>query len=209
MRPNSSSSTIKLVLLGDGRVGKTSLVLRYVENVFSDKQVATVQASYLTKRLTVDGQSVTLSIWDTAGQERFHALGPIYYRDADAALLVYDLLCKDSFDRVQSWVKELRKMAPNNIVLAIAGNKSDMDKMQHVNVGDTERYAESIGATHFVTSAKLNTGINEVFLDVAHRVLEQRKSHGPETAAVNPRRKSMVIVDKQSPDPPPPSKCCS
>jgi Ras-related protein Rab-21 len=82
---------------------------------------------------------------------------------------VYDLLCKDSFDRVQSWVKELRKMAPNNIVLAIAGNKSDMDKMQHVNVGDTERYAESIGATHFVTSAKLNTGINEVFLDVAHR----------------------------------------
>ncbi|CAK9207234.1 unnamed protein product [Sphagnum jensenii] len=209
MRSNSSSSTIKLVLLGDGRVGKTSLVLRYVENVFSDKQVATVQASYLTKRLTVDGQSVTLSIWDTAGQERFHALGPIYYRDADAALLVYDLLCKDSFDRVQSWVKELRKMAPNNIVLAIAGNKSDMDKMQHVNVGDTERYAESIGATHFVTSAKLNAGINEVFLDVAHRVLEQRKSHGPETATVNPRRRSVVIVDKQSPDPPPPSKCCS
>jgi len=70
-----------------GRVGKTSLVLRYVENVFSDKQVATVQASYLTKRLTVDGQSVTLSIWDTAGQERFHALGPIYYRDADGSKL--------------------------------------------------------------------------------------------------------------------------
>jgi Ras-related protein Rab-21 len=86
MRSNSSSSTIKLVLLGDGRVGKTSLVLRYVENVFSDKQVATVQASYLTKRLTVDGQSVTLSIWDTAGQERFHALGPIYYRDADGMM---------------------------------------------------------------------------------------------------------------------------
>jgi Ras-related protein Rab-21 len=106
-------------------------------------------------------------------------------------------------------VKELRKMAPNNIVLAIAGNKSDMDKMQHVNVGDTERYAESIGATHFVTSAKLNAGINEVFLDVAHRVLEQRKSHGPETVTVNPRRKSVVIVDKQSPDPSPPSKCCS
>lgn len=93
MRSNSSSSTIKLVLLGDGRVGKTSLVLRYVENVFSDKQVATVQASYLTKRLTVDGQSVTLSIWDTAGQERFHALGPIYYRDADGSKLQTLELC--------------------------------------------------------------------------------------------------------------------
>ncbi|CAM6018592.1 unnamed protein product [Sphagnum balticum] len=205
----SNSSMIKLVLLGDGRVGKTSLVLRYVDNVFSDKQVATVQASYLTKRLTVDGESVTLSIWDTAGQERFHALGPIYYRDADAALLVYNLLCKDSFNRVQSWVKELRKMANKNIVLVIAGNKSDMDKMQHVNVGDAERYAESIGATHFVTSAKLNTGIDEVFLDVARRVLEQRKSLGPEPATADARRKSVIIVDKQPTDSPAASKCCS
>ncbi|KAH9549130.1 hypothetical protein CY35_10G004100 [Sphagnum magellanicum] len=205
----SNSSMIKLVLLGDGRVGKTSLVLRYVDNVFSDKQVATVQASYLTKRLTVDGESVTLSIWDTAGQERFHALGPIYYRDADAALLVYNLLCKDSFNRVQSWVKELKKMANKNIVLVIAGNKSDMDKMQHVNVGDAERYAESIGATHFVTSAKLNTGIDEVFLDVARRVLEQRKSLGPEPATADARRKSVIIVDKQPTDSPAASKCCS
>ncbi|CAM6040699.1 unnamed protein product [Sphagnum compactum] len=205
----SNSSMIKLVLLGDGRVGKTSLVLRYVDNVFSDKQVATVQASYLTKRLTVDGESVTLSIWDTAGQERFHALGPIYYRDADAALLVYNLLCKDSFNRVQSWVKELRKMANKNIVLVIAGNKSDMDKMQHLNVGDAERYAESIGATHFVTSAKLNTGIDEVFLDVARRVLEQRKSLGPELATADARRKSVIIVDKQPTDSPAASKCCS
>ncbi|CAK9193605.1 unnamed protein product [Sphagnum jensenii] len=205
----SNSSMIKLVLLGDGRVGKTSLVLRYVDNVFSDKQVATVQASYLTKRLTVDGESVTLSIWDTAGQERFHALGPIYYRDADAALLVYNLLCKDSFNRVQSWVKELRKMANKNIVLVIAGNKSDMDKMQHLNVEDAERYAESIGATHFVTSAKLNTGIDEVFLDVARRVLEQRKSLGPELATADARRKSVIIVDKQPTDSPAASKCCS
>ncbi|KAH8948944.1 hypothetical protein BDL97_10G004400 [Sphagnum fallax] len=205
----SNSSMIKLVLLGDGRVGKTSLVLRYVDNVFSDKQVATVQASYLTKRLTVDGESVTLSIWDTAGQERFHALGPIYYRDADAALLVYNLLWKDSFNRVQSWVKELRKMANKNIVLVIAGNKSDMDKMQHLNVGDAERYAESIGATHFVTSAKLNTGIDEVFLDVARRVLEQRKSLGPEPATADARRKSVIIIDKQPTDSPAASKCCS
>ncbi|KAH9549132.1 hypothetical protein CY35_10G004100 [Sphagnum magellanicum] len=145
---------------------------------------------------------------DTAGQERFHALGPIYYRDADA-LLVYNLLCKDSFNRVQSWVKELKKMANKNIVLVIAGNKSDMDKMQHVNVGDAERYAESIGATHFVTSAKLNTGIDEVFLDVARRVLEQRKSLGPEPATADARRKSVIIVDKQPTDSPAASKCCS
>jgi Ras-related protein Rab-21 len=69
-----------------GRVGKTSLLLRYVTNVFSDTQPATIQASYLTKRIAVDGATLNLAIWDTAGQERFHALGPIYYRDADGAL---------------------------------------------------------------------------------------------------------------------------
>ncbi|KAG0605346.1 hypothetical protein M758_9G050800 [Ceratodon purpureus] len=201
---------IKLVLLGDGRVGKTSLTLRYVNNVFSEKQTATIQASYLTKRVTVEGQVVNLCIWDTAGQERFHALGPIYYRDADAALLVYDLLDKDSFDRVQSWVRELKKMASKNIVLAIAGNKSDMDKLRQVNMQESEAYAETIGATHFVTSAKLNTGIEEAFLDIARRVLQQRTAEGTDSPAAGGRRKSVVIIDKQTPaETAQSSRCCS
>lgn len=209
MRPGAPLQ-IKLVLLGDGRVGKTSLTLRYVNNVFSEKQTATIQASYLTKRVTVDGQVVTLCIWDTAGQERFHALGPIYYRDADAALLVYDLLDKDSFDRVQSWVRELKKMASKNIVLAIAGNKSDMDKSRHVNMQESEKYAESIGATHFVTSAKLNTGIEETFMDIARRVLQQKVAEGADGPSGGGRRKSVVIVDNQTAaTTPPTSRCCS
>ncbi|THU51652.1 hypothetical protein C4D60_Mb06t33280 [Musa balbisiana] len=88
MSSRARNLTFKLVLLGDGRVGKTSLVLRYVNNVFSEKQETTVQASYLTKRLVIGGVPITLSIWDTAGQERFHALGPIYYRDADGMYLI-------------------------------------------------------------------------------------------------------------------------
>uniref|UniRef100_A0A0D6QY92 Ras-related protein Rab-21 n=1 Tax=Araucaria cunninghamii TaxID=56994 RepID=A0A0D6QY92_ARACU len=131
--------TFKLVLLGDGRVGKTSLVLRYVNNVFSDSQAATIQASYLTKRLNISGTILTLSIWDTAGQERFHALGPIYYRDADAALLVYDIMDKDSFTRVRNWVKELRQMASKNIILAIAANKSDLVRSQKIDLQEAER----------------------------------------------------------------------
>lgn len=210
MRSGAAPVQVKLVLLGDGRVGKTSLTLRYVNNVFSESQTATIQASYLTKRLTIDGQSVSLSIWDTAGQERFHALGPIYYRDADAALLVYDLLDKDSFDRVQSWVRELKKMASKNIVLAIAGNKSDLDKQRQVETQDSEKYSESIGATHFVTSAKLNTGIEDAFMDIARRVLQQRVATEGSSDYSGGRRKSVVIIDKPSPDSTPPaSRCCS
>lgn len=199
--------TFKLVLLGDGRVGKTSLVLRYVNNVFSDSQTATVQASYLTKRLNINGVIVTLAIWDTAGQERFHALGPIYYRDADAALLVYDIMDKDSFTRVRNWVKELRQMASKDIVLAIAANKSDLVRSQKIDLQEAERYATSIGAKHFVTSAKLNTGIEQVFLDITNRAFEKRKSSMEEFSSIQ-KRKGMVIVDEQ-PESPPQSKCCS
>ena len=77
-----STQRFKVVLLGEGRVGKTSILLRYTRDEYSDRQVSTLQASYLDKKIEVSGTHIQLSIWDTAGQERFHALGPIYYRDA-------------------------------------------------------------------------------------------------------------------------------
>jgi len=101
-RISTSGNTynFKIVLLGEGCVGKTSCVLRYVEDAFNDKHLTTLQASFLTKKLNIRGKRVTLNIWDTAGQERFHALGPIYYRDADGAVLVYDITDTDSFGKV-------------------------------------------------------------------------------------------------------------
>ena len=86
------SQRFKIVLLGEGRVGKTSILLRYIRGEYSDQQVSTLQASYLDKKISVGGTSVQLSVWDTAGQERFHALGPIYYRDAGMILSIYLIL---------------------------------------------------------------------------------------------------------------------
>jgi len=162
----------KVVLLGEGSVGKTSLVVRYCQNQFNEKHNVTVQASFQTKRLNIDGQRVNLAIWDTAGQERFHALGPIYYRDSNGALLVYDITDNDSFVRVQNWVKELRKMLGSDIVLAIAGNKVDLERNRVVPIEKAESYAESVGAKHYSTSAKLNKGVAELFLDMTKRMLE-------------------------------------
>ena len=93
-----------------------------------------LQASFLNKKLNLRGKRVNLSIWDTAGQERFHALGPIYYRDANGAILVYDITDADSFVKVKNWVKELRKMLGADINLAIAGNKVDLEKQRRVDV---------------------------------------------------------------------------
>uniref|UniRef100_A0A7S3G6I7 Uncharacterized protein n=1 Tax=Palpitomonas bilix TaxID=652834 RepID=A0A7S3G6I7_9EUKA len=89
-RTGGSTLSLKLVLLGEGRVGKTSICLRYVNNSYTDKQVSTIQASFLTKKVNYGDCTANLAIWDTAGQERFHALGPIYYRDADGNVVSHD-----------------------------------------------------------------------------------------------------------------------
>ena len=122
----------KTVLLGEGRVGKTSILLRYINNTFSEKQSSTFQASYQEKILNIGNNSVSLAIWDTAGQERFHALAPIYYRDSNAAILVFDITDKTSFQKVQHWVEELRKIVGKDIVLIIAANKIDLENKRQV-----------------------------------------------------------------------------
>jgi len=123
----------KVVLLGEGCVGKTSCVLRYVTDSFNKKHLSTLQASFLRKTIQYRNTDVNLSIWDTAGQERFHALGPIYYRDSNGAVLVYDITDEDSFQKVQSWVKELKKMLGEDISLVIAGNKTDLEKKRVIS----------------------------------------------------------------------------
>ena len=163
----------KVVILGEGRVGKTSILLRYTKGEYDEHQISTLQASYLDKRLMVSGVGVHLSIWDTAGQERFHALGPIYYRDADAALLVYDITDKESFSKVQKWVKELRKIVGQDIIIVIAGNKIDLEKQKNVPEDEAKQYAATVEASHFYTSAKSNKGLEEVFFALAQSELQE------------------------------------
>uniref|UniRef100_A0A3Q3GN61 Ras-related protein Rab-21 n=1 Tax=Labrus bergylta TaxID=56723 RepID=A0A3Q3GN61_9LABR len=193
--------SFKVVLLGEGCVGKTSLVLRYCENKFNDKHITTLQASFLTKKLNITGKRVNLAIWDTAGQERFHALGPIYYRDSNGAILVYDITDEDSFQKVKNW-----------ICLCIVGNKIDLDKDRHVSVEEAESYAESVGAKHYHTSAKLNKGIEELFLDLCKRMMEtaqadaRLKGNGASQSASS--RRGVQIVDDE-PQATPAGGCCS
>ncbi|KAK2539564.1 Rab21 [Columba guinea] len=215
------SFSFKVVLLGEGCVGKTSLVLRYCENKFNDKHITTLQvywvwcgiygkviatliaieASFLTKKLNIGGKRVNLAIWDTAGQERFHALGPIYYRDSNGAILVYDITDEDSFQKVKNWVKELRKMLGNEICLCIVGNKIDLEKERHVSVQEAETYAESVGAKHYHTSAKQNKGIEELFLDLCKRMIEtaqvDERARGNGSSQSGTARRGVQIIDDE------------
>jgi Ras-related protein Rab-21 len=203
-----STMSMKVVLIGDGRVGKTSLVRRYSQGLFDPNQRSTIQAAYTTKRLVLGGRSATLNIWDTAGQERFHSLGSIYYRDADAAVLVFDVTDLASFDRVKAWIEELARCCNNpDICLTIAGNKCDLIKRRAVSTADAEAFALSVGARYAETSALTGAGVEEVFLGLAETLLDRRAAVGPVpdfAGAEAAQRKGLQLTDEL----PQSSGCC-
>lgn len=117
---------VKLVLLGEAAVGKSSVVMRFVNNEFQANKEPTIGAAFLTQKCRLEDRVLRYEIWDTAGQERFHSLAPMYYRNAQAAVVVYDVTKAASLEKAKSWVKELQRQANPNIVIALAGNKVDL-----------------------------------------------------------------------------------
>jgi len=161
----------KLVLLGDQGVGKSSIALRFVRGQFPEHSEATVGAAFLTQIVSAQGQSVKFDIWDTAGQERYHSLAPMYYRGAQAAVVVYDINSADTFNRAVSWVRELRNQAASNIIIVLAGNKADMaDQHRAVLTEDGRAFAEDNGLIFAEVSAKTGMAVNEMFMMIAQKI---------------------------------------
>jgi len=130
------SSSVKLVLLGEAAVGKSSLVMRFVNNDFQENKEPTIGAAFLTQKCNLPTRTIKFEIWDTAGQERFASLAPMYYRNAQAALVVYDITKPSSLTKAQHWVAELHRQASPGIVIALVGNKSDLAGAENVDSAD-------------------------------------------------------------------------
>ncbi|XP_069102739.1 ras-related protein Rab-31-like [Argopecten irradians] len=162
----------KVVVLGSQGVGKTSVVIRYVGGMFSKAVSPTIGASFFTYKMTINNYRIKLQVWDTAGQERFRSMAPMYYRKANAAMLIYDLTSADSFYDIKDWVSELKKNVDTPIVMCLVGNKCDLSDNREVAAGDAEEYASNIGALNHETSALKNTGIDEAFLQVAQQLIK-------------------------------------
>lgn len=160
----------KLVLLGESAVGKSSLVLRFVKGQFHEFQESTIGAAFLTQTVCLDDTTVKFEIWDTAGQERYHSLAPMYYRGAQAAIVVYDITNADTFARAKTWVRELQRQARPDIVIALAGNKSDLGTRRTVEYEEANAYAEENGLLFMETSAKNANNVNEIFLAIARKL---------------------------------------
>jgi small GTP-binding protein len=128
-------------------------------------------AAFLAQTICLDDTTVKFEIWDTAGQERYHSLAPMYYRGAQAAIVVYDITNADSFARAKNWVKELQRQASPNIVIALAGNKSDLAGKRAVDAETASAYAEENSLLFMETSAKLGQNVSDLFLAIGARLV--------------------------------------
>ncbi|MCJ1231342.1 Vacuolar protein sorting-associated protein 21 [Toensbergia leucococca] len=195
------SSSVKLVLLGEAAVGKSSLVLRFVNNDFQENKEPTIGAAFLTQKCALPHRTIKFEIWDTAGQERFASLAPMYYRNAQSALVVYDLTKPTSLIKARHWVAELQRQASPGIVIALVGNKLDLtnsgssssnnaeeetdeDDARKISVKEGREYAEEEGLLFFETSAKTGTNVQEVFTAIANAIPETqlKGARGPGAA---------------------------
>lgn len=168
----------KIVVLGSQGVGKTSLVVRYIGKMFSKHISPTIGASFFTCNINLDNSRVKLQVWDTAGQERFRSMAPMYYRNANAALLVFDITSLNSFTAIKGWVKELQNNVPEAMVLSVVGNKSDLEELRAVSASEASQFAASIGAHYCETSALHDQhGIDQVFLNTATALLKLSSSN--------------------------------
>lgn len=170
----------KVVLLGESAVGKSSLVLRFVKREFHEFQESTIGAAFLTQTVQIDDTTVKFEIWDTAGQERYHSLAPMYYRGAQASLIVYDITSKDSFLKAQNWVRELQRQANANIVIALVGNKLDLASKRSVENSEAKEFADENNLLFMETSAKTAINVVEVFTAIATRLPKGDQEQRPQ-----------------------------
>lgn len=152
---------VKVCIIGESDVGKTSLSMRYCQGEFSENSTPTIGASFLQHRVSKDGMDISLQIWDTAGQERFRSMAPMYYRGAKAAILVFDVTNEESFRRSMSWLRDLKAHADPDVVVCIAGNK--FDKGPTFDLKAVEEYSNSVDASFLRTSAMTGDNVDALF----------------------------------------------
>ena len=166
----------KLLLIGNSSVGKSSLLFRFVENVWDDNFVPTIGVDFVRniyliylyilqklKTLEVNGKKVKLQIWDTAGQERFKNITASYYRGGNGVLVVYDITDRDSFENLNSWLIEIEKNANKNVYKLLIGNKCDLEDKRKVTYQEGKDFATSNGMQFIETSAKNDTKVKDAF----------------------------------------------
>ena len=161
---------IKIMLLGESQIGKTSLIQRYVKNNFNLSYITTVGIDFQLKQIKMNNKSIKLQIWDTAGQERFKNITKSYFHSSDGFIVGYDITSRLSFTNVSTWLKEINDNAPEEIQKILIGNKCDLNERE-VTTEEGQKLAEENGMKFFETSAKNDINVNETFESITKDIL--------------------------------------
>ena len=199
----------KIVLLGFTGTGKTSIAIKFGQNTFSNDTLPTVGATFLTKYVILENEKIKIRIWDTAGQERYRALIPMYYRGAAAAILVYDITSRTSFDDIQNWISELKINSTGDVYLVLVGNKLDLQESSRtVSFSEGAACASKINAYFVETSAKTGEGIEELFVYVAKELKELHAKNFSRPYSSSSSSSAKILVEPLNDYTEKSSSCC-
>ena len=168
----SAPESVKVVLLGESGVGKTSIIAQFTTGNFDPDVVTSLSAQYVSKTVEYDNlqKAIKFDIWDTAGQEKYRALAKIFYKDAKVIMLVYDITNAKSFEVLKSyWYEMIKQNADSDAIIAIVANKNDLYDSQQVKDEEAREFARSVKAIFQSTSAKSDSGITSLFDNVGQK----------------------------------------
>ena len=171
---NSYSYTFKLLLLGDGAVGKTALVHRFVHGKFQKAYLMTIGMEPYSRYETINGQKICYSLWDIAGQDRFKVMRGMFFRGAMGSLVVFDLTRRQSFENTVNWINEAKAESPDQIFILV-GNKNDLEDMREISTEEGQAKADELGAIDYIeTSALTGDNVAEAFRTIGESLLSKR-----------------------------------
>ena len=169
------TESIKIVLLGESGTGKTSIIAQFTRGEFDPNVVTSISAQFISKLTYISeyDKTIKFDIWDTAGQEKFRSLAQIFYKDAKAIILVYDITNLKSFEELKNyWYPKVKENCQSDIILGIAGNKDDLYENEQVSFQDAQNFADEIGAIYKKTSALSNTNIQFIFECIGKKYID-------------------------------------
>ena len=186
----------KILLLGDSDVGKSSLLLRYVDAVWNESFVPTIGVDFKVKTIDIGDKKLKMQIWDTAGQERFRNVVSTYFRGSNGILLLYDITNRESFKDLESWLIEIEKNADENVLKILIGNKNDLEEERAISYDEGKAFADRNNMQFIETSAKLDTNVSEAFETLGKLMVELKSSPKPLLSNKNENKKLNASAGK-------------
>ena len=198
---NDNEESVKVVLIGESGVGKTSIISQFTKGIFNPDLMSTNGATFSTKKKEFKESNKILSfeIWDTAGQEKYRSLAKMFFKDAAVALIVYDVTSKKSFEEIKAyWMDLVKENGPKKVIMYIVGNKIDLSEKEVVNEDEARAFAENENVNFWLTSAKNSTGIDELFNEIGNQYLSPDFNNNEEIKQRKMRKNEVTKVNKEN-----------